>query len=292
MERSIISTKIAFRPLTIVAVAYLLILTGCASKPRRYRSEIHPYQTEPFQENSIDLSQYKSPQMRVSGQDPNTAFAIAISGGGHRATNFGTGVLIELEKITNATAGKSNALNEIDYFSTVSGGGLAAAAYISSLHDHIFFNPDNDQNIPKYSFADIILNGDHSSHQDHASSPYCVSDPMLKDHLSHGYHKDLLDGLFAWTGATRGEFLERAFDNEILGRRWRKAKLLNSHGKLTRTPSLTLGDVFISRTEIDRSVTVPYWITNATVYENGSIFPFTPDFLKLYMISGYMHRLK
>lgn len=272
------------------AVVWLTILSGCAS--RHHRSEIHPYQAEPFQENSIDLSKYKSPQTRQSGQDPNIAFAIAISGGGHRATNFGTGVLIELEKITKPTGVRSNALNEIDYFSTVSGGGLAAAAYISSLHDHNYFNKDDERKLPEYSFADIILNGNQSNSHDESTHNACVCDPMLKDHLSHGYHKDLLEGLFAWTGATRGEFLERAFDNEILGRRWRKEKLIRTYEKLTRNPSLTLGDIFVAKYENDRQVTVPYWIANATVYENGSIFPFTPDFLKLYMICGYNHRLK
>ena len=276
---------------TAVAVSlFFLMLTGCAS--RHLPSEIHPYRTEPSQENSIDLSQYKSPQSRGSGQDPNTAFAIAISGGGHRATNFGVGVLIELEKITNASARKTNALNEIDYFSTVSGGGLAAAAYISSLHDHNYFSSGNTKNPQEYSFANIILNGNPSGNANESSQSTCLSDPMLKDHLAHGYHKDLLEGIFAWNRATRGEFLERAFDNEILGQKWRKNKLIGSYGNLVRNPSLTLGDVFVSKTETDRQVTVPYWIPNATVYENGSIFPFTPDFLKLYMICEYRHRLK
>jgi hypothetical protein len=296
----IISDRIAFRPpwiksiIAIAAAGFLLTLSGCASRDNR--SELHPYQTTPFQENSVDLSKYKSPQSRLFDQDPNTAFAIAISGGGHRATNFGVGVLIELENIKNANLQKTNALNEIDYFSTVSGGGLAAAAYISSLHDHIYFNSASSEDMPEYSFAKIILNCDHSSDENKHSMTDCPSDPMLKKHLAHSYHKDLLDGLFSLTRTTRGEFLERAFDNEILGRRWRNKKLQSTSRHPARyparDPSLTLGDIFICAEDQNKPVTLPYWIANATVYENGSIFPFTPDFLKLFMICGYKHRLK
>ena len=37
---------------------------------------------------------------------------------------------------------------------------------------------------------------------------------------------------------------------------------------------------------------LPYWIANATVYENGALFPFAPDHLALYRVSGYVHQLE
>jgi len=295
MERSTANKRIELKEMksraktVVIAITVLFALSGCAS--RHHPSEVHPYRTVPFQENSIDLSGYKSPQMRDSGQDPNTAFAIAISGGGHRATNFGVGVMIELEKIKNTSASKTNALNEIDYFSTVSGGGLAAAAYLSSLHDHYYFSGSPNSPGSEYSFGNLIFNGSADKNP-HSQITNSLSDPQLKNHLSRGYHKDLLEGLFAWTVATRGEFLERAFDDQILGRNFRENKQIDLFGKLVRGPSLTLGDVFISGDHPDRPVLLPYWIANATVYENGSIFPFTPDFLRLYKITGYKHRLK
>ena len=76
----------------------------------------------------FDLGEMPS-QNRRPAQDPSLALAIAISGGGHRSANFGVGVLTGLEKI--------GVLKEVDYISTVSGGGFAAAAYIDTLLDHL-----------------------------------------------------------------------------------------------------------------------------------------------------------
>jgi len=51
-----------------------------------------------------------------------------------------------------------------------------------------------------------------------------------------------------------------------------------------------LGDIFVPAVSGDRP-TLPYWVTNATVYENGAIFPFTPDILDRYKVTHFNHRV-
>jgi len=277
------------RVLCLLAVAFAVFVCGCQQPAAPY-SDIHPYRSMPFQESSIDLAQYKPVQNRLGSQDPNLAVAIAISGGGHRATNFAVGVLLELESIRNKLSANANALSEIDYFSTVSGGGLAAAAYISSLRDHIYFSSLKNQVVPEYSFSNVIDNLAGCGAETINQTDY-VTDPCLKGHLERGYHEDILDGMLSFSKNTRGEYLELAFDNEILGSKWRRAKLDSIIEDTSSDASLKLGDIFVDSRDL-RPVTLPYWLANATVYKNGAIFPFSPDNLKFYNICGYKHRLK
>ena len=83
----------------------------------------------------ISLEKFKDIENRSDKQNRNMTVVVTISGGGHRAGNFGVGALTALENIkcNNKTY---DALKEVDYFSTVSGGGFAAGAYIASLYDH------------------------------------------------------------------------------------------------------------------------------------------------------------
>jgi hypothetical protein len=116
--------------------------------------------------------------------------------------------------------------------------------------------------------------------------------------------QDIVHGLFslASVGAVhRGDFLENAFDDHILGRLWRAEKLQSlaaaPAGAVAIAPAdrhsgLRLSDIFVPRQDSARPVRVPYWVANATTYENAAIFPFTPDTLKLYQIVAYTHRLQ
>jgi len=71
----------------------------------------------------VTLTGYKSVQSRdIKRQNPNIALGVSIAGGGSRAQYFGTGVLLGLEEIASKETPSSNFLQEIDYFSTVSGG--------------------------------------------------------------------------------------------------------------------------------------------------------------------------
>ena len=238
-----------------VLLVFILLLSGCATRINSDKvfteSESYPYHYH-YQTPQFSIKGYKTPEARSKNQKKDVSVAVAISGGGHRAGNFGLGVLKELEKI--------NVLKEIDYLSTVSGGGLAAGAYISTLYDHM----NGEENKGEYSLATILDDKDSG----------------LKRNMERGYHNILARALVNIKSIgpnDRGDYLEKEFDDRILG-------YLPTRG------SLTLGEVFIS-TESRLEPTLPMWITNATIYENGSIFPFHPMGLKEYEIVKCTHRL-
>ena len=81
-----------------VGLWVVLSVCGCGEE-RCMPSLIHPHTPgKLFQESSVDLSYYKPVQERP-GQDANIVFAVAASGGGYRAANFATGVLLGLEEL-------------------------------------------------------------------------------------------------------------------------------------------------------------------------------------------------
>lgn len=84
----------------------------------------------------VDLGQLSDQAGRAGQAHPDAEVMVAISGGGARATAFTLGVLAELEtlELWTSVQGRRNALQEIDYFSTVSGGGWGAAAYVADRH--------------------------------------------------------------------------------------------------------------------------------------------------------------
>ena len=105
----------------ITVLVSSVLLCGC--KQTRTFSDIHPYRDKDglFEAPTVNINSilYKSVQTRDNlEQDPDLAVVVAISGGGERAANFGAGVLIGLEKIISDSGG-TNALAEVDYFSTV-----------------------------------------------------------------------------------------------------------------------------------------------------------------------------
>ena len=87
---------------------------------------------------AVSLDDYKSVQERDKKfQNPNIALGIGISGGGSRAQFFSMGVLLGLEEIQENDS-QRNFLNEIDYFSTVSGGCFSAGYYLTILKNKLF----------------------------------------------------------------------------------------------------------------------------------------------------------
>jgi hypothetical protein len=179
-----------------------------------------------------------------------------------RAANFAAGVLKALEgvKVRGANGTESNLLREVDYFSTVSGGGLAAGSYISLLNSYQLSHPD-DAGAKGFSFSELEKGSSRG----------------WRNALSRDYQASLVRALLNPLMAgplDRGDILEARLDDNILGR---------ANGR-----SLRLSDVFVPKGTIPK---MPYWVTNGTVFENGAIFPFTPDILEKYGIDGYNHRL-
>ncbi len=181
-------------------------------------------------------------------QRPNIAIAVAASGGGYRAANLTAGVLMGLEQITDPHL-QGNLLQSVDYFSTVSGGGFGVGYYIASLEDFNETHAINGPFAPQFSFTNTM-----NSLPD--------ENPLDKDYSAHLFF-----------GADRGQEIEESWANSILK---------------TKNGTLTLGDIFIPRTNTDQP-RLPYWVTNSTIYQNAALFPFTPDVLAKYGINTYIY---
>ena len=210
---------------------------------------------------TVDLNVYKSVQERP-GQNREAAVALAISGGGSRASNFGVGIMMGLENIQLATQG--NVLSEVDYISTVSGGGFAGGVYISSLFDHELFS----SGLP-FRFSTYV-------------------NTNIKDDLSISFTNSLLKGYFipkTWVSAVDyGDALEQTINDHVLG--------LKRREKRGQPREIYLGDLFVPKTEPQIPVKFPMHLTNSTAMGTLAIFPFTPDMLTKHNVNGYTHNLK
>ena len=166
--------------------------------------------------------------------------------------------------------------HEVDYLSTVSGGGFAAAAYIETLIYHLNHGGTHRD----YSLKTWL--------EEPQKVGIIDSDDYLTRHLERGYETSLYWGFLnpkTWfSNIDRGDFLEKKIDSRILG--------YNKRGR-----SLLLNDVFrdSQKAECDGEVCnkmVPYWVANATIFQNGAIFQFIPNILEYYGIIEYTHRAK
>lgn len=252
----------------------IVLLAACATRTETNYS-LRPDYSEP----SPDLGLVQSAEHRPH-QNKGLHFAVAISGGGHRAANFGAGVLLALEGITSDAFEAGNALAEVDILSTVSGGGFAAGAYVSSLRD---FLKSSGRSRCEYSLKRVLA-GAHPEH----------TDPDMSRHLERGYRDDLFGAAnplrgTSWrvwfTDLDRGDLLERGIDNHLLGQAWRVNRYPGPDS------SLRLRDVFVPEGALD-AVAMPHWIANATAFENGAIFPFTPKHILDHKIVAYTHRAR
>lgn len=242
----------------LATTALFLLLSSCSQN-------IYPDRSQFLKDGdpvpTVDLSYYKSVQQRP-GQDSSLAVAIAISGGGSRASNFGIGVMLGLEQLS--TAEGRDMLDEVDYLSTVSGGGFAAGAYVSALYDHEFFKRQE-----AFSLRDYL-------------------NRQIREDMAYPYTGVLLranfNPLLWFSMADDGDALERAVDEYVLGYR-RRAKEFRKNPR-----SLILGDFFIPANS-PAQVRFPMHIANSSTLNTMAIFPFTPDILERYRINGYTHRM-
>ena len=210
---------------------------------------------------TVNLSNYRSVQERPN-QEPDLAVAMAISGGGSRAACLGIGIMLGLEQIQMDDG--QDALDQIDYLSTVSGGGFAGGAYIAALYDHRYFQRDNPFLLRAY-----------------------VPRQIRKD-LSHSYTGTLVKANFnpkLWVSLVDdGDALEKAIDDHVLGYKRRRG------GK--NRGSILLGDLFVPLDSAKEKVRYPMHFTNSSTINTMHIFPFTPHLLQTYKVNGYTHRLR
>lgn len=128
--KSYVLTKLKVAVLTSI----IILVSGCAS----FNGIPFPSDAKLLDKTSlqwmddnkrINLASYGNQSAREFQSLTDIDIAVAISGGGQRAASFGLGVLVELDKI-QVDMGQS-LLNEVDYFSTVSGGGWPVGAYLA-----------------------------------------------------------------------------------------------------------------------------------------------------------------
>ena len=240
-----------------------LLVSGCTTDRPDHVNEFRKQFKEP---PTVRIQHYYKGQSKreAQGQNKRVAVAAAVSGGGHRAANFAAGVLMALENYTTADKEKINLLQEIDYFSTVSGGSFGVGGYIASLAYHL---RDNKGSFAGYSLTDAYQKG-------------------LNGRLRKSYQGKLLSALFnpkiLFSRYDRGDVVERQIDNVLL-----------NHGSRMRLKqqTLRLSDMFIARDD-SRTARLPLMVANGTIYANSAIFPFTPKILEAYRIKEFNHRVK
>ena len=236
------------------------------SVPRAVDSSLqNPGKADVF-ERSLNLSKYASVQDRCM-QDPSLTFVVAISGGGLRATNFALGALLALEHVPYGDYGgqTGNLHSEVDYFSTVSGGGLAAAAsVVARLHAG---TPAERMRPLRTAFE----------------RDQTMFLEMLRPRLYQSLALSLLKPHVLFGRPTRGDELQLLLDRTFLCPFPDRTDCKS----LRPDQSLVLGSVFVP--DPGDTPTLPYWFINATDMETGEIIPFTPEYLARRRVASYWH---
>jgi predicted acylesterase/phospholipase RssA len=230
-------------------------LVGCST----LRDTRQDHRVAPMPPVAAELAGLRSVQERDDGQNPELAMAVAISGGGHRSANFAVGVMLALESLRTEADGR-DLLREIDYLSTVSGGGFAAGVYVSTLHAHL---QGHDGAREGYALS-VALDADDGGPWKNLRRDY------QNTVFEEWFNVSCLGHLDA------GDLLQRRLGRYVLG---------DGAGKDGEV--LRMGDMF--REEGGADVQLPYWVPNATIYENGARFAFVPATLAHYGVSQVPH---
>lgn len=198
---------------------------------------------------SVSLSDYKSVQERDKKfQNPNIALGIGISGGGSRAQFFSMGVLLGLEEIQENNS-EHNFLNEIDYFSTVSGGCYSAGYYLTILKNKL--NHDN-----------CTFNEFYFSKAD-AYKDYVDKSANILSLLNNSRNE-------------KGDKVSMAqkLDTEIL-----QYDSSNPENPDKFKTQMLLSDFFVPK-ESKNVPLLPMMVANGTAYNNGERIPFMPHIIR------------
>lgn len=260
---------------------YLLVVTivSC-SKQVAVKPENYSWKNfKQLNEQSLDLSLYNSPNSRAE-QDSGRLIIFCASGGGSRAASLTIGSLLELEKILLPQhAGhdnQRNLLDEIDYFSTTSGGGWGSSSYISYLYQKNKYGitPLN----PYKSFNEFESQLDTLANYKYANNQlkYFIQDLFGAKgarNSSHNYMDRLNTGYLGWGYRSRLEEKQATSQG-------------NSEFDKDRVRSIVLGDVFTLKSSGSRPV-LPMIIPNCSNIDNFFLVPFSPEKLKLWGVSQY-----
>jgi hypothetical protein len=259
------------------SLLFLFLITFSFAASGQIRVESKNYKdkiNDKIYAQTVALEMYKSPNGRT-GQDKDQLVILAASGGGSRAASFSIGVFLELERILPHGNGGGNVLQEIDYFSTVSGGGWGTSSYLSFLHQRnkydttvspyktfnefeIYLANWADRRYARYQtlyfFKDVFRLGARSSGD-------VMMDRLNTGYLGWGYRKSLEENLFHQTHP------ENRFSDDSVD-------------------PIRLSDVFTLK-EDDKLPILPMVISNTTNLDNYFLVPFTPDRLLYWGVSQY-----
>ena len=198
---------------------------------------------------SVSLSDYKSVQERDNKfQNPNIALGIGISGGGSRAQFFSMGVLLGLEEIQEKNS-HHNFLNEIDYFSTVSGGCFSAGYYLTILKNKVI---DNDCSFNDFYFSKADAYKDYVDKSANILSLLNNSRNEKGDKIS----------------------MSQRIDADILQYDASNPDNANKFGT-----QMLLSDFFVPKNE-KKTPYLPMFVANGTAFNNGERIPFMPHIIR------------
>jgi len=242
------------RLISILIISFLLISCGAVKQgvqnkleklnkyPGVYAKQNYIASSPPY----ILINKYKLLHF-VDSNNKSVAIAVAISGGGYRASHFALGVMSGLEyfKIKNT---HDNLLNRVNYFSSVSGGGFAVGFYLSQYSKYL----SDSKNINKEFSLSNAINSDIKS--------------------NNSLNMDLQSKFANFKNIDKTNF-PLLLQQGILSRG-------------DKLPPLNLGDIFIPKSS-KTDVTLPLWVANSSVFQNSSIFSFAPNVLSEYQIDGY-----
>ncbi|MBO9582831.1 MAG: patatin-like phospholipase family protein [Flavobacterium sp.] len=233
-----------FKRLSVGFFFLVLINEGMAQNKINLFSEIS-YNSIP----AVDLNEYKSVQDRDSQlQNPNIALGVAISGGGSRAQFFSMGVLLGLEEIQEDNSNR-NFLNEIDYFSAVSGGCYSAGYYLTILKN-------------KLQYDNCSFNEFYFSKADAFKSDVNKS-----------------ASIFSLLNNSRNEKGEKVSMAQRLDLEVLQYDSTNPENQNKFKTQMLLSDFFIPK-DSKLNPQLPMLVANGTAYNNGERFPFMPHIIR------------
>ena len=223
---------------------FLFLQIGFSQNKINLFSEIN-YNSIP----AVSLSDYKSVQERdTKYQNPNIALGIGISGGGSRAQFFSMGVLLGLEEIQENNS-QRNFLNEIDYFSTVSGGCFSAGYYLTILKN-------------KLQYDNCTFNEFYFSKAD-AYKDYVDKSVNILSLLNNNRNE-------------KGDKISmtQRIDSDIL-----QYDAINPENTNKFGTQMLMSDFFVPKDS--KSIpSLPMFVANGTAFNNGERIPFMPHIIR------------
>jgi hypothetical protein len=228
----------------------------------------------------VDMSQYKSPNLR-EGQNPDRLVIMAASGGGSRAASLTIGIMLELELIglehtVRENSKQQNVLKEVDILSTVSGGGWGSSAYLAYLHQKNKYGITPLTNYENFNLFEGHLANWANIRYARYQLPYFLKDVV-----------------FRLGPRTSGDLMMDKLNKGYLGWSYRKCvekKLNKKNGDKSfdrkAVDPIRLSDVFVllSSSDIPK---LPMLVANTSGHDNFFLIPFTPDRLNHWGVSQY-----